>query len=140
MSVQTAERVHSQIVSEASQRAAPGVRVISSIKVGQVVRQGDIYIHRVGSNHSRGAVARSRQLAVGTTQGSRHVAELPAIVYEGSERPKWCTGQLLGPLFVVPAGQRCVVSHPEHAHVDLPAGTYQVTHQMDARTLDRVRD
>jgi len=140
MSAQTAEQVHSKIVSDASERAVPDVRAILAIKVGQAVRQGDIYIHRVDEYHPRGAAARNRQLAVGTTQGSRHVAEPPAIVYEGAERPKWCTGQLLGPLFVVPQGQRCVVSHPEHAHVDLPAGTYQVTHQMDARTLDRVRD
>lgn len=113
------------------------VRLIESIEVGQVVRQGDIYIHRVDDAHPRGKVTQNRQLAIGTTQGSRHVAESGS-VFAGTTAPSWAPAALLGPC--VESTERIQISHPEHAHIDLPRGTYQITHQMDARTLERVAD
>ena len=71
----------------------------------------------------------------------RHVAEAPAQVFEGTTLPPRCGERtFLGPFFIVPEGDRGPVTHPEHDHFDLPPGCYQVTHQMDARTLDRVQD
>jgi hypothetical protein len=61
-----------------------------------------------------------------------------AEVYLGTTPPEWAKRALLGPMFRL--FSRGTVTHPEHAHISLPAGTYQVTHQMDARTLQRVRD
>src|SRR5205085_2372667 len=112
---------------------------IEKIDVGCVVRQGDIYIHAVDSDHKHGEKSKSRQLALGETMGSRNVAEASAHVYAGTTLPEWCDRRtFLGPL--VKAKKRFVVTHPEHAHVSLPAGEYQVTHQMDARTMARVQD
>jgi hypothetical protein len=129
-------------VEEAAKLADSSVRHVEKIEIGQAVRQGDIYIHRVAANHARGKVrtgASARQLALGAQANARHIAEPPAVVYEGSEIPSTCaTGTFLGPL--VESDAPFTVSHPEHAAVCLPAGTYQVTHQMDARTLDRVED
>ena len=129
-------------VEAAALACEQGPREIAEMKPGQVVRQGDIYLHRVEADHPRGAVrkgAMARQLAIGSQSGARHLADPPAVVYEGTTLPAWCAERtFMGPCVVSDAP--FTVSHPEHAHVKLPAGTYQVSHQMDARTLDRVRD
>ncbi len=139
MPVLTAEEVHSRVQHEAKEKNVQALRTVLEILVGKVVRQGDIYIHRVQESHAHGKELKSRQLALGNTQGSRHMAEEPAQVFEGIKLPEWCAaGTFLGPL--VKSKKAFKVGHPEHAHVILPAGTYQITHQMDARTLQRVRD
>lgn len=125
-------------VEKGAELNVDAVRHIESISVGQFVRQGDIYIHCVDENHAHGPATDNRQLAMGETQGSRHVIEGECAVMEGTTTPDWATRALLGPL--VKLFKRGTVTHPEHAHVSLPAGTYQITHQMDARTLERVRD
>jgi len=112
------------------------VRRIKSMGVGHVVRQGDIYIHGVSEDHPHGKAC-GRQLAQGTSKGSRHVAD-GGDCFEGVKAPEWCEIALLGPLVKSP--DRFTITHPEHADVCLPAGNYQITHQMDARTLERVRD
>lgn len=112
------------------------IRKIKSMGEGHVVRQGDIYIHRVKEDHPKGKAC-GNQLAQGTTKGSRHVAE-GAECFVGKRSPAWVTDGLLGPF--IKAFKRFTITHPEHADVNLPAGNYQITHQMDARTLERVRD
>lgn len=139
INIKGAIQAHEEIERLAKANAAPEVRRIKDIAVGKVVRQGDIYLHRVDADHPKGKARKDRQLALGTTMGSRHVAESPAKVFEGAAAPTWCDQRtFLGPLIV--AEKRFTVTHPEHAHVCLPAGTYQVTHQMDARTMERVKD
>lgn len=116
-------------------------RYFPIMKVGEIVRQGDIYIHRVDDKHEHGAELDSRQLAQGFSQGSRHVAEPPSKVYEGTTRPGSSTANgtvFLGPL--VKSDVEFTISHPQHANVTLGAGCYQITHQMDVKTLMRVRD
>ena len=109
------------------------------MEVGKVVRQGDIYIHCVEPTHLRGPKTENRQLAMGNSRGSRHVAEGQMQLFLGTTAPTWCMrGTFLGPLVV--ASQPFTVTHHEHAHVELPAGTYQITHQMDPRTVERVLD
>jgi hypothetical protein len=137
--VETAQEAQELIEREAKVKAVAEIRVIPTMEVGQVVRQGDIYIHRVKDDFAHGFETGTRQLALGETVGSRHVAEEPALVFRGVRVPEWCDRDtLLGPCLM--AKKRFKVVHPEHAHVDLPAGTYQVTHQMDARTKKAVID
>ena len=115
------------------------VRFIKRIEVGQIVRQGDIYIHKVDENHSHGALQTNNQLAIGNSKGSRHIAESPAKCYTGTNKPKTCKDAIfLGPM--VKSESRFTISHPEHANIELPAGCYQITHQLDPRTQERVRD
>lgn len=133
--VSTLERIEREAVAN----KVAETRTIHSLAVGKVVRQGDIYVHRVDAKHAHGRALTDRQLAVGVTQGSRHVAESPAKVFEGMTAPEWCQpGALLGPCVV--SRKRFTISHPEHAHLSLPAGTWQVTHQRDARTGGGVQD
>lgn len=134
-----AAETFADITKAADEAAINSARVVHQMDVGRVVRQGDIYIHRVADDHKAGEKVESRQLAVGNTTGSRHVAEAPASVYVGTTLPSWCEPRaFLGPC--IAATGRFTVSHPEHAHVELPPGRYQITHQTDVRTMERVRD
>lgn len=137
--VKDAATAHAEIERLAKVNAKPEVRFIERIDVGCVVRQGDIYIHAVEPKHPHGKKSKSCQLALGETMGSRHIAESPAVCYLGTTLPEWCDRRtFLGPL--VNSKGRFVITHPEHAHVSLPPGEYQITHQMDARTMARVQD
>ena len=130
-----------EILTEIEATAADATtRHVHQIQVGQAVRQGDVYLVRVPDTHPHGATLAGRQLAIGTTRGSRHVAEAPAQVFAGTTAPQGLVNPLLGPCVVVPEGERAIVTHPEHAHVSLPAGVYQVTHQLNPRTQQRVSD
>jgi len=129
-----------QVQKDAETTKVAKPRYFPIMKVGEIVRQGDIYIHRVEDNHEHGIELDSRQLAQGFSQGSRHVAEAPSKVYEGTTHPKSANGPnpFLGPL--VKSNVEFTITHPQHAHVTLGAGCYQITHQMDVRTLMRIRD
>lgn len=139
--LKTAEEAWAIIVEQAQEKALNSTRVVHSMEIGQVVRQGDIYIHCVAENHLRGKLVQSRQLAIGNTQGSRHMVADEIEVYEGTTLPPGCgANTFLGPCFVVRRRLDDTVTHPEHAWASLPERTYQVTHQMDARTGKRVKD
>jgi hypothetical protein len=123
----------------AEQNKVSRTRVVDSLPIGKAVRQGDIYIHAVEKTHPHGKVASSSQLAQGNSRGSSHFAEAPAMVFEGTTLPAACAAKtFMGPY--IESSQPFTISHPEHAHVTLGAGCYQITHQMDARTLQRVKD
>ena len=133
--VQDAVTAQEFIQDKAKELAIQDKRTVVEMAIGKVVRQGDIYIHCVGGGHKRGQELKTRQLALGESMGSRHIAEAPARVYEGLNAPDWARTELLGPCVV--SDLPFTITHPEHAHIALPAGVYQVTHQMDARTRKR---
>ena len=119
-----------------------------------IAHQGDVYLWKVADNHphSDKVWGNGRQVAVGTTKGSRHVITGDVEVFEGTKLPapviKYLTdnnvpketwSQYLGPT-IVAKGETTLV-HPEHAHhkVKFPA-TMQVTYQVDTLTRKRVSD
>ncbi len=123
------------------------IRICRRIEIGHCVQQGDLYIFRVADNHPRGTVAGvgEVQLAQGTSNGARHVAEGEVKVFAGVALPDGVkppmdvdAAEITGPLIV--ASKTWHVRHPEHPHHRLPAGTYQVTHQFDPKTMRRVVD
>lgn len=130
-----------RLIKEADEKSINSIRVVRKMEVGQVLRQGDVYIHRVDDDHKRGKkIAEGKiQLALGQSIGQRHFLVGDLVAYEGTTLPKWCRqGTFLGPLVVLK--KRAKNTHPEHAHSSLPAGTYQVTHQLDVKTMRRVAD
>lgn len=137
-----AETAWGEIVDAANAEAQQSCRVVNQIAVGKCVRQGDVYLVAVEPAHPHGEETTNRQLAVGETQGSRHILEGEATLYVGTDLPpgwaQWGGAKLLGPMIV--ALQRFNVTHPEHAHVSLPAGCYQVVLQLDASTMRAVHD
>jgi hypothetical protein len=131
-----AETAQKQIQA-AAEKARPDTRVIKKIEVGQAIRQGDIYVTRLADERVRhGGETAERQLAPGTTRGSRHCVEGNVEVY----LPAAGDGRLTGPLIV--ARDRFTVTHPEHAHFSLPPGAYRVTYQRDfnRQEVERVSD
>ena len=117
-----------------------GLRDCRNIEVGQVVRQGDVYIHCVPNNHPHGEKTNNHQLAKGITLGSRHFCDDKFEVFEGTTLPDWMDrGHFLGPCIKTKANTS-LISHPEHANVAVGCETYQITHQMDIRTMQRVKD
>lgn len=142
-----------QIEQEAA-TAPKTTRVMKNLALHQTCRQGDIYIQRIPDLAAKELKALklwgSQKLVRGNEGGSRHIAESSSgdeanrvRVYESDKtrmkvlrtfRPE----VQLGPIIV--AKKRVIVSHPEHAHIDLPGGCYQIGYQLDARTMQRVRD
>ena len=45
---------------------------------------------------------------------------------------------LKGP--VIESDTHALIEHPEHAHISLPPGVYQVCYQVDVRMMRRVED
>jgi hypothetical protein len=116
-------------------------RIIKTWPIGKVVRQGDVYIHRVADDHPVGDMLDIRKIADGTSIGSRHILIGDVKVYQGVKLPSYVNNRWpLGYAFNV--GQEgMTITHPEHAHIDTCVkGRYVVTHQMDMQTMQRVSD
>jgi len=116
------------------------------MKIGQRIHQGDVYLCLVADDHKRGPLLGTKQIAVGTTVGSRHVVEGDVQVFAGVELPKDMKiasdverSAYLGPVVVV-GSEGTTLTHPEHAHHELCEGVYQVTYQIDMATRMRVQD
>ncbi len=113
-------------------------RIVKELAIGKGIRQGDVYLIRIDPSHPIGEVLFTQQLVVGTVQGSRHIVE-GGKLYASTSWPKGISRTaILGP--IVRAKKRFTVTHPEHAHFVLPAGTYQCIQQLDARTRKAVQD
>jgi hypothetical protein len=137
---------HAQAIPE-----LPACERIESVRVGQMIAQGDVYLLAMpeGTKPEAGAkVQASRQLAPGNHPGARHVLDPDATVTVWDRGcgidavrkvcPEIEAHALLGPLFV--AESRVTLMHPEHGHKDIPAGCYQTFFQVDAVTMQRVQD
>lgn len=143
MSTVTAERAFAAIEAAA---ADTEVRRIGPLAIGERLHQGDVYLVRVPDDWRRGKLLGTRQIAVGTTQGSRHIVTCDVAVYEGVDLPHdlkpfegVAASEYLGPV-VVFGSEGGVLTHPEHAHHECMSGVYQTTYQVDMDTLTRVRD
>jgi hypothetical protein len=134
--------VHTMI--EAAARAASAeVRRVPEFPIGKAIRQGDVYLVRMPDGTPVGDKLATRQLVDGVTQGSRHIAEGQVALHGPCDRRALPDGvrsdALLGPALIADAPW--TLTHPEHAHVtEIPAGTYQSIHQLDAATQQRVAD
>lgn len=127
-----------QKVTTAAENSSQELRNIESLKIGQGIRQGDVYLIRI-EDAEVGVPMRTKQLAIGVTMGSQHIVPGYVMLYENVSRPKYVRDEaILGP--VVKSDKRFVLTHPEHAHFSLPAGTYQCVFQLDARTKKAVVD
>jgi hypothetical protein len=128
---------HNMVQEAANKHATPKVRVVEKIEIDQAVRQGDIYLTRIASIPKDVRTIQDRQLAPGTTQGSRHVVAGDGVTISARLNE---SNPLQGPY--LKADKAFTVEHPEHGHICLPAGDYSATYQRDfsAEELARVRD
>lgn len=138
-------------IQAAADAADHAIRVMpDNAAIGAVARQGDVLYVRVPDDFPRGAAyaPAERQVVTGETLGSRHTVEAPAKCYTGTTVPRYLgkDGRLhdlapqafLGACVVAPT--RVLAPHPEHAHLSLPQGTWQVVQQRDERTAQRMAD
>jgi len=123
------------------------IRVTRRIEIGSAIQQGDVYLHRVSDDHPHGKQIGkgSVQIALGTGNGARHMAEGDVMVFSGKKLPDGVKApmnvepnEICGP--VINASKAWNLTHPEHPHHSLPAGVYQVTYQYDPKTMRRVID
>lgn len=136
---QTVLDAHKKIEEYSEINATDKVRNVPKMKIGQAVRQGDVYItaiKNVPENYTKSDMPAQLQLVPGSTQGSRHIIESTSGIslykFDG-------TSELQGP--VLEAKAAFTVTHPEHAHVFLQPGLYHVTFQKDwAEEERRVKD
>ena len=124
-------------IKEVAGQTTADVRIVPQMQIGQIVRQGDLYITRVADQLPSGLVAASSlQLVEGDTMGSRHCvrprADLRVLTDPKDQDP------LHGPFLSAPTG--FYVEHPEHGHMDVrQAGCFRVEYQRDAAAEERAR-
>lgn len=132
-------------IEQEAKNASSAKRVLKKMKIGETIRQGDIYLVRI-ENLSASELKTLKkwggeQLVRGSQGGARHMA-VGAKLYESDRQRFRGNGRarttLLGPIVV--ADRRLTVTHPEHAHFELPRGHYQVVNQLDPRTMRAVLD
>jgi len=124
--------------------SVPETRSIPECGINQGIRQGDVYAIRIDNfKKADYKISSERQLAPGTTQGSRHTVDESVEVWvpENNQYDVKLTENgftCLGP--VVVAKNRWNLMHPQHAHFDMPEGTYQISYQVDPVQQRRVLD
>lgn len=122
----------------------PEVRVIADMKIGQVVRQGDIYIERVPAIEGKGKRVASRQLAPGTSKGSRHIVAESDSVTLWESKPALNGKAAFQVGAAIEAHGDVVVTHPEHAWMKIVGDKvkrfYQVWFQADFARKERAKD
>lgn len=105
----------------------------ATFEPGDVAHQGDLIVVCIGKLPKSARPRKDRQLAEGSTQGSRHVLErgdvYDAPASEIADLIRVATGSViedsafLGPVFVSPADPTADdLTHPEHGHQGFPAG------------------
>lgn len=140
----TAREAIELVDNAAANLVLPETRFIDRMEIGEWPRQGDIYLVKIKEVPAGCKPSPTRRLAPGTTQGSRHIAEgdCDVLVHPQQGRinltPCRKGGNATGP--VVVAHGFWTDTHPEHAHISLPPGVYQVLGQIDPTTLRRVQD
>ena len=134
----TAKKALTQIQTHAEKIKNDDAHVIETCSPGDMWAQGDVGILCIESVPAGATLIEkpSRQLAPGTTQGSRHcIADMATVrLYRVAD-----ANPLDGPVIDAPHG--VTVEHPEHGDISLPSGVYAVIYQRAyADELRRVQD
>jgi hypothetical protein len=115
------------IVEESLKLNHDTMRHITEMKIGQVIRQGDVYVKKVKEIPSEYSIATMEmQIARGETKGSRHSLQDS---YSLRIFKKFSPGPLDGPAFT--STEEILLTHPEHPDFKLPCGNYVSYYQQD---------
>jgi len=145
----SAIKIHEEVIKNANTDS--NIRSISEFKIGLLGRQGDIYIHGVKNGQEFSLSfpdqnisvnvddfnipSTNTQLVSGSTKGSRHVVAGNVKIFRAfNDNP------LISCLLEVK--DKATITHPSHAHFQLPSGKYMITQQRDyaVEELKAVRD
>ena len=145
----TKQRHRTRKTSEQIERIANDASHLhATFEVGDTAHQGDIIIVAIAMLPRSAKPRLSRQLAIGDTQGSRHVLTrgdvFDASPSEVGSLIKAATGcevspEYIGPVFVSPADPTADdLTHPEHGNQGFPAGRVcAVVYQRNLDAEDR---
>lgn len=131
MSVLTPEKALRKVQVAAEKIRNDKTASVGTVSLGDVVRQGDVYLVSIGDLPKARVPTTNRQLAPGDSQGSRHVLHGECELYAADKSEvlqmiaKHVSGyagfdELVGPVFKTLGDVE--VSHPEHGNRILPAG------------------
>ena len=138
---------------QAEKKTMKEYRLLRELPVKMGSRQGDVYFLSVPESVITGKEIKNRQLAPGSSKGSRHIVEGNVKIFDTWKAPKELFAKaaqvlrvdrerlvkaLSGPAIKAEGAFR--VTHPEHADYTLPAGCYVTWGQLDPRTMARVQD
>lgn len=141
MQTMTTAKAFSEVKKAAEKIKNDEQQVVGTVSLGDVVRQGDLYLVAIGKADGipRELIA-DRQLAPGTSQGSRHILEGEVFLFRAKSpqqvadlvnrlvKGATVQAELIGPMFFT--GEGCELTHPEHGNFLLPAGeTFAVVYQ-----------
>ena len=143
MKTLTAENVLSDLQKHAESIKSGESQTVGTASLGDVVRQGDLYLTVIEVLPPSAKKVKEKQLAPGTTQGSRHVAsaqlyevdkrEIAEAIVKANLKASMDVERFVGPVVVF--DKASPVTHPEHGWVTMPAGSVcAVTYQ---RNLDQ---
>lgn len=121
------------------------VKRVKGLSVGECYRQGDIYVFKVSDNHPVGDELKRDQIADGVSLGARHrLLGGKFKIYAGKQAPNFVRdlNARVGLGYAFDVCEHGVINdHPEHDnYVFEQTGRFQVIHQVDLRTLQRVAD
>lgn len=142
--VLTATKAFSEVQSQAEKIKSDETERIGTMSSGDVCRQGDLMIVCIPSLPAKRTPRTDRQLAPGTSQGSRHELVGSVELFDGDKAQvaaligKPIPEQLIGPVFRVTG--ECELTHPEHGNKILPVGdcfavVYQRSFAVEARRV-----
>ena len=133
MKTLTCEKALAEVISSAESVRNDESATVGTVSIGDVIRQGDLYVVAILELPEKRTPTTQRQLAPGTSQGSRHVLVGACEIYEADK------GQaismilqalapakielheaLIGPVFRT-LGE-VALDHPEHGNRVLPSG------------------
>jgi hypothetical protein len=126
----TPAKAFAQVQSAAEQIRNDETADVGTVSLGDVIRQGDIYVVAIGQLPELRTRTTNRQLAPGTSQGSRHTLAGKCEVYEADKaevtamifkhvRDIELHAELVGPVFKTLGP--VTLEHPEHGNRILPA-------------------
>lgn len=151
VTTKSAAAAYRKVVTEAEKIKNDEPATLAVLDPGDVIRQGDVYVIRLGDElPTHVSEWEGRQVAEGTTQGSRHTVEGAAKLYRPDDASASAVltelipatrahEQFFGPVIVAEAVW--TLAHPEHGDRTLPAGAYLITQQRAfADVLRRQRD
>jgi hypothetical protein len=127
------------IHAEAQKRAKRETQAYGTLAPGDWHAQGDVMFWRLETLPEGAQPCKPMaQLAPGNTRGSRHVIADADLAKVGFHKIKGAD-ELTGPILDVK--EKVEVTHPDHGHVILPRGIYQIRYQrLYAPKIKRVRD
>jgi hypothetical protein len=145
----TATAALRQVTGAAEKIKNDETAAIGTVSRGDVIRQGDLYIVAVGFLPATMVEVQDRQLAPGSSQGSRHTlrgecrvfkaasGDVAAVIREALPKAD-VPIELIGPVFRT-IGE-VELQHPEHGNRVIPAGecfavVYQRQHAEEVRRV-----